>query len=152
MKHGRNFEQTNISDVKTSVCYYRYDITFKNSFRLPKVAKDCPSLPDLIWLFQLTLQQLHTMKTMKALFYKVIKQIPLNRKKQKNNSWCLHFTFNDWLIIIDCQILLQHWVHSQCQMCRYFPNAGCPVTFPTPDVQIPFPTPAILVFLPALGN
>ena len=66
---------------------------------------------------------------------------------------CLQLTFNDWLIIIDCQILLQQqWVHSQCQMCRYFPNAGCPVTFPTPDVQILFPIPAILVFLPALGN
>ena len=48
----------------------------KTVFDFPKLQKIAPVC--LIWLFQLTLQQLHTMK---ALFYKVINQIPLNKKE-----------------------------------------------------------------------
>ena len=111
----------------------------ENSFRLPKVAKDCPSLPDLT----ISTSTTTTTHNEGIILQSNQSNSTEQKKTNKNNSCCLQLTFNDWLIIIDCQILLQHWVHSQCQMCSYFPDAECPVTFPTP---------AILVFLPAPGN
>ena len=123
--------------LKTRSIYRRTQVTFyvdktfsKTVFDFPKSQKIAPVC--LIWLFQPT-QQLHTIK---ALFYKVINQIPLNKKKQ----FMLFTAYFQWLVnnhwlpdivttlgtfpMPDVQVL------SQCWMSSYFPNTRCPDTFP----------------------
>ena len=66
-----------------------------NSFRLPRVAKDCPSLPDL------TISTNTTTTTHNEGI--ILQSNQSNSTEQKKyNSCCLQLTFNDWLIIIDC--------------------------------------------------